>query len=405
LGEAGRSFFGTAFSAEFDMAGRSLLFIPGPTNVPDRILRAMHRPQEDHRSPDHPALVHGLLRDLPSVFGTTAGRAFVFPSSGSGMWETALINTLAPGAQVLAVRKGQFSHLFADVCTRLGYQAQVHDVAWGEATPPGVIEAALAADTAHRIQAVCVVHNETATGVTSDIAAVRAAMDAAKHPALLFVDGVSSIASLDFQMDAWGVDAAITGSQKGFMMPAGLGILAMSPKALARVADNGQPRGYFDLRPMLASNDTGYFPYTPSIPLLYGLRESLDMLVGEGMPAVVARHRRLATGVRAAVSAWGLRLCAVDPARASDTVSAILVPDGVDAAHVIRRAYATYGVSLGAGLARVAGKLFRIGHLGDLNEWMVLGGLGAVEMALRDCGISVAPGSGVAAAQQAWAGA
>lgn len=385
------------------MAGRSLLFIPGPTNVPDRILRAMHRPQEDHRSPDHPALVRGVLEDLKPVFGTTAGRAFVFPSSGSGMWETALINTLAPGAKVLVVRKGQFSHLFADVCTRLGYTPQIIDVEWGEATPPDQVHAALAADRAHEIQAVCIVHNETATGVTSDVAAVRRAIDAAGHPALLFVDGVSAIASIDFQFDAWGVDASITGSQKGFMMPAGLGILALSPKALARVAESTQPRGYFDLRPMIAANDTGYFPYTPSIPLLYGLRESLDMLREEGLPNVVARHRRLAEGVRAAVGAWGLSLCARDAACVSDTVSAIMVPEGINGADVIRTAYQRYHVSLGAGLARMAGKLFRIGHLGDLNEWMILGGLGAVELALRDVGVSVTLGQGVAAAQAVWA--
>ena len=384
------------------MAGRSLLFIPGPTNVPDRILRAMHRPQEDHRSPDHPTLVRGIFEDLKPVFGTTTGRTFVFPSSGSGMWETSLINTLAPGAKVLVVRKGQFSHLFADICTRLGYRPEIIDVEWGEASPPDHIEAALAADREHEIQAVCVVHNETATGVTSDIPAIRAAIDAAKHPALLFVDGVSAIASIDFQFDAWGVDASITGSQKGFMMPAGLGILALSPKALARVAETTQPRGYFDLRPMITANDTGYFPYTPSIPLLYGLRESLDMLHEEGLANVVARHRRLATGVRAAVAAWGLSLCARDPRTVSDTVSAIMVPDGVNAADVIRVAYQRYQVSLGAGLARVAGKLFRIGHLGDLNEWMLLGGLGAVELALRDVGISVTLGQGVAAAQAAW---
>ncbi|MCU0623270.1 MAG: aminotransferase class V-fold PLP-dependent enzyme [Gemmatimonadaceae bacterium] len=385
------------------MAGRSLLFIPGPTNVPDRILRAMHRPQDDHRSPDHPALVRGLFDDLKPVFGTTAGRPFIFPSSGSGMWETALINTLPPGARVLVVRKGQFSHLFADVCTRLGYRPDVIDVEWGEASPPDRIEAALVADRSHEIQAVCVVHNETATGVTSDLPAIRRALDAARHPALLFVDGVSAIASIDFQFDAWGVDASITGSQKGFMMPAGLGILALSPKALARVADNPQPRGYFDLRPMIAANDTGYFPYTPSMPLLYGLRESLDMLHAEGIAQVVARHRRLASGVRAAVAAWGLALCARDPRAASDTVSAILVPEGINAADVIRVAYQRYQVSLGAGLARMAGKLFRIGHLGDLNEWMLLGGLGAVELALREVGIPVVPGSGVAAAQAVWA--
>jgi alanine-glyoxylate transaminase/serine-glyoxylate transaminase/serine-pyruvate transaminase len=316
------------------------------------------------------------------------------------MWEASLVNTLDPGARVLCVRVGQFSHLFADVATRLGYKVDVIDCEWGEATPPGVIAEALAKDTAHEIQAVLVVHNETATGVTSDIPAIRHAIDDAKHPALLFVDGVSAIASIDFQFDAWGVDCSITGSQKGFMLPPGLGFLALSPKALARVPNSQQPRGYFDLRPMIASNDTGYFPYTPAVTLLHGLREALDMLHEEGMPNIFARHARMASGVRAAVSAWGLSLCARDPKAYSNTVSAIMVPDGINGADVIDVAYRRYGVSLGAGLAKVAGKLFRIGHLGDINEWMILGGLGAAEMAMREVGIAVTAGSGVAAAAE-----
>jgi alanine-glyoxylate transaminase/serine-glyoxylate transaminase/serine-pyruvate transaminase len=384
------------------MAGRNLLFIPGPTNTPDRIFRAMHRPMEDHRSADFPHLVRGILEGLKPIFGTTKGRAFVFPGSGTAMWETALVNTVDAGSRLLAVRKGQFAHLFADNAARLGYRVDIHDVDWGEATPPEAIEAALTADTAHEIKAVCVVHNETSTGVTSDIPAIRRAIDAAKHPALLFVDGVSAIASIDFQLDAWGVDASITGSQKGFMLPSGLGIIAFSPKALARVEACAQPRAFLDLRQMIASNDTGYFPYTPAIGLLHGLAESLTMLNEEGLPNVIARHHRLASGVRAAVAAWNLQLCAKDPRRASDTVSAILTPEGINAADVIKTAATRYNVSLGAGLARLGGKLFRIGHLGDINEWMLLGGLGAVEMALIDCGVPVTRGAGVAAAQAFW---
>ncbi len=384
------------------MAGRNLLFIPGPTNTPDRIFRAMHRPMEDHRAADFPLLVRGVLDGLKPVFGTTQGRAFVFPGSGTAMWETALVNTLDAGSRVLVVRKGQFAHLFADNAARLGYTVDIHDVEWGDATPPDASEAARTKDTAHESKAGCVGHNETSTGVTSDIPAIRRAIDAAKHPALLFVDGVSAIASIDFQLDAWGVDASITGSQKGFMLPSGLGIIAFSPKALARVEACTQPRAFLDLRQMIASNDTGYFPYTPAIGLLHGLAESLTMLHEEGLPNVIARHHRLASGVRAAVAAWNLALCAKDPARASDTVSAILTPEGVNAADVIKTAATRYNVSLGAGLARLGGKLFRIGHLGDINEWMLLGGLGAVEMALIDCGVKVTRGAGVAAAQAYW---
>jgi alanine-glyoxylate transaminase/serine-glyoxylate transaminase/serine-pyruvate transaminase len=380
------------------MPGRTLLFIPGPTNVPDEFLRAMDRAMEDHRGSHFPAFVHGILHDLKSVFGTTAGRAFVFAASGSAMWDAALVNTLDVGDRVLAVRKGQFSTLFADAAVRLGYRVDTIDVEWGEATPPDAVEAALRADTAHGIKAVLMVHNETATGVTSDVAAIRRAIDAAGHPSLLFVDGVSSIASLRFELDAWGVDAAITGSQKGFMLPPGLGLLCLSPKALARVPHATSPRAFFDLRALSASNDTGYFPYTPPLPLLHGLRASLDRILADGMPAIIARHHRHAEAVRAAVAAWGLPLVAARPEIVSDTVTAVRVPEGISSATVMDIAARRYNVALGSGLARLSGKVFRIGHLGAIDDWMIVGGLGAVEMALTDAGVALTLGSGVAAA-------
>lgn len=380
------------------MPGRDALYVPGPTNVPDRLLRAMHRAMADHRSPEFPALTRDILERLPAIFGTTTGRPFVFPATGSGMWEAALVNTLEPGARLLACRYGQFGHLFIDAARRLGYTVDVLEAPWGEAAPVAAIEAALRADTERRIAGVLVAHNETSTGVTSDIAAVRAAMDAADHPALLYVDGVSSIASLEFHMDRWGVDLAITGSQKGFMLPAGLGILAVSERAMARVATATSPRAYFDLRPMVSNNDAGYFPYTPALSLLYGLQESLTMLLDEGMPQVAARHRHLASGVRAAVGGWGLRTCAVEPAIASNTVTAVMLPGG-EAPALLQRAFHRYRISLGAGLGEVAGKLFRVGHLGDLNETMLLGALAGIEMALLDVGVPITPGAGIAAAQ------
>jgi alanine-glyoxylate transaminase/serine-glyoxylate transaminase/serine-pyruvate transaminase len=380
------------------MPGRDSLFIPGPTNVPDRLLRAMHRAMADHRSPEFPLLVRDILDRLPQVFKTTTGRAFVFPSSGSGMWEASLVNTLDAGDRVLATRYGQFSHLFIDAAKRLGYAVDVLESPWGLGAPADRIEAALRADTAHTIKGVLVAHNETSTGVTSDIAAVRRAIDAAGHPALLFVDGVSSIASLDFRMDEWGVDLAITGSQKGFMLPGGLGIIALSPKAMARVASATSPRSYFDLRPMITNNDAGYFPYTPALGLLYGLQESLTMLLDEGLDNIAARHRHLASGVRAAAAAWHLPLCAQRAEEASNTVTAIMLPGG-QAPALLARAFSRYRLSLGAGLGEMNGKLFRIGHLGDLNELMLLGALGGVEMALADVGVPITPGAGVAAAQ------
>jgi alanine-glyoxylate transaminase/serine-glyoxylate transaminase/serine-pyruvate transaminase len=384
------------------MPGRNHLFVPGPTNTPDRILRAMHVAMEDHRSSIFPELPLGLFAELRKIFKTKDGQPFIFPASGTGGWEAALCNTLSPGDKVLSFRYGQFSHLWIDMMQRLGLDVQAVDVEWGEGAPPEQIQQILSADKAHAIQAVAVVHNETATGVTSDIAAVRKAIDAAGHPALLFVDGVSSIASLDFRMDEWGVDMAVCGSQKGLMLPAGLGIICASQKALARREQAKLPRVFFDLGDMIKANATGYFPYTPSLPLLYGLREALAILAEEGLENVFARHHRLAEGTRAAVKAWGLSLCAKAPQWHSDTVSAILVPAGFNGADVIDVAYRRYNLALGAGLNKVAGKLFRIGHLGDLNELMLISGIAGAEMAMRDVGIKVTAGSGPAAAEEYW---
>jgi alanine-glyoxylate transaminase/serine-glyoxylate transaminase/serine-pyruvate transaminase len=295
-----------------------------------------------------------------------------------------------------------FSHLWIDMAQRLGLQVDVLETEWGEGAPVERYQEALAADKQHQIKAVLFTHNETATGVTSDVAAMRKALDDTRHPALLMVDGVSSIASIDFRMDEWGVDLAVTGSQKGLMLPAGLGIVCASQKALALYEQAKLPRVFFDFGDMRKANATGYFPYTPSLPLLYGLRESIAILLEEGLENVFARHHRLAEGTRAAVKAWGLELCARAPKWNSDTVSAIMVPSGINAAEIIDIAYRRYDLALGAGLARMAGRLFRIGHLGDLNELMLLGGIAGAEMAMRDAGVKVTPGSGVAAAQEYW---
>jgi alanine-glyoxylate transaminase/serine-glyoxylate transaminase/serine-pyruvate transaminase len=295
-----------------------------------------------------------------------------------------------------------FSHLWIDMAQRLGLQVDVIDAEWGEGAPIERYQEALAADKSHAIKAVLFTHNETATGVTSDVAPIRRALNDTKHPALLMVDGVSSIGSIDFRMDEWGVDLAVTGSQKGLMLPAGLGIVAASQKALALYDQAKLPRVFFDFGDMRKANTTGYFPYTPSLPLLYGLRESIAVLMEEGLENVFARHHRLAEGTRQAVKAWGLELCARAPKWHSDTVSAILVPSGVNGAEVIDIAYRRYNLALGAGLARMAGRLFRIGHLGDLNELMLLGAIAGAEMAMRDVGMKITPGSGIAAAEEYW---
>jgi alanine-glyoxylate transaminase/serine-glyoxylate transaminase/serine-pyruvate transaminase len=380
--------------------GRHFLFVPGPTNVPDRVLRAMDRPMEDHRSSAAPDMARSLFPDLLKVFGSSQGQAFIFAGSGSAMWEASLVNALSPGDRVLAVRNGQFSTLFVDSAQRLGLTVDVIDVEWGDAAPPDRIRELLAADAAHAFKAVLVVHNETATGVTSDIVAVRRAIDAAGHPALLYVDGVSSVASLDFRFDEWKVDFAIAGSQKGFMMPPGIGLLCVSRKAIALLDQAKCPRAFFDLRDQIKHNADGYFPYTPPIAHLFGLRAALDLLLEEGLANVAARHHHLGEGVRRAVAAWGLKLVARDPKVYSDTVSAVLVPEGVDAKKVIDVAFRRYNLSLGGGTGKLVGKVFRIGHVGDINELMVLGALSGVEMALNDVGIPVTLGGGVAAAQR-----
>jgi alanine-glyoxylate transaminase / serine-glyoxylate transaminase / serine-pyruvate transaminase len=381
------------------MPTRNALFIPGPTNMPDEVRLAMNIPLEDQRAPDFPDFTLPLFRDLKQVFKTATGQVFIFPSSGTGAWEAAMTNTLSPGDRVLAARYGVFSSLWIDLCKRHGYEVEVLDVAWGEGAPAERYAERLAADGAREIKAVLVCHNETSTGVASDIAAVRRALNETGHPALLYVDGVSSIASVDFRMDEWGVDLAVAGSQKGFMLPAGLGLVAASRKALAAHASAKSPRCYFDFADMIRMNKDGYFPYTPATTLLRGLRASLDLLFAEGLENVFARHYRLAEGVRKAVTAWNLRLCAREPRWQSDTVSAIIVPEGYDGAAVVRQAYQRYGLSLGVGLAQLAGKAFRIGHLGSLNELMLLSALAGAEMAMRDVGIPVELGSGVAAAQ------
>jgi alanine-glyoxylate transaminase/serine-glyoxylate transaminase/serine-pyruvate transaminase len=379
--------------------GKNFLFVPGPTNLPDRVLRAMQVASEDHRSPTFPDLVKPLFPGLKKVFGTEKGHAFIYPASGTGGWEAAITNTLSPGDKVLAQRFGQFSHLWIDLCTRLGLEVVKQERPWGTGNDPESIEAALKADTKHEIKAVLATHNETATGVTSNIGAIRKAIDAAKHPALLFVDGVSSVASLEFKMDEWGVDVIVSGSQKGFMLPAGLALMAASPKAIEAGKTAKMRRAYFEFQDMIAQNAGGYFPYTPSIPLLYGLKESLAILFEEGLDQVYKRHHHLAEGVRAAVKAWGLKTCAQEPKWNSDTVTAILAPEGVNAAKIIETAYKRYNLALGAGLSEVAGKVFRIGHLGDLNELMLLGAIAGAEMAMLDNGVKIEAGSGVAAAQ------
>ncbi len=383
--------------------GRNFLFVPGPTNIPDRVQRAMLVAMEDHRSSKFPDLSTSVLEDLKKVYKTETGQAFIFPSSGTGAWEAALTNTLSPGDKILASRFGQFSHLWIDMAERLGFDVEVLDVEWGEGVPLERIEDVLRADTEHAIKGILACHNETATGVTSDIAGLRKTMDAAGHPALLFVDAVSSLASIDFRMDEWGVDLAVSGSQKGLMLPAGLGILAVSQKALAAREGANSRRCYFDLADMLATNASGYFPYTPPLPMLYGLREALDLIFEEGLQNIFDRHRYLAEGVRAAViEGWGLALCAKAPKWYSDTVSAVMVPQDINGAHVIDVAFRRYNLALGAGLSQVAGKLFRIGHLGDLNELMLLGAIAGAEMAMLDVGVKVEPGSGVAAASSYW---
>jgi alanine-glyoxylate transaminase/serine-glyoxylate transaminase/serine-pyruvate transaminase len=385
------------------LAGRTSLFIPGPTNIPDRVQRAMMLVAEDHRSARSADLSLSVLQDLKKVFKTDERQVLIFPASGTGAWEAALTNVLSPGDRVLASRFGQFSHRWIDMAQRLGFDVEVQDVTWGKGVPLDWTEEVLRADKAHTIKAVLACHNETSTGVTSDIAGLRRVLDATGHPALLCVDAVSSLASIDFRMDEWRVDLAVTGSQKGLMLPAGLGILAVSERALEAVRTAGSKRCYFDLAEMIAANAKGFYPYTPILPMLYGLREALDMIFEEGLEEIFARHHYLAEGVRrAATTGWGLPLCAREAKWHSDTVSAVMLPEEIDGGQVVDIAARRYNLALGTGLARLAGKLFRIGHLGDLNEVMLMGAIAGAEMAMLDAGVDVRPGSGVAAASDYW---
>lgn len=382
------------------MIGQNPVFIPGPTNIPDRLRYAMSIQTMDHRAPDFIELLSPLLDDLKKVFKTTSGQVITFPSSGTGGWEAAITNTLSPGDKVLVARFGMFSHRWIDLCQRHNLDVEVIECEWGEAAPAHLYGARLAADINHEIKAVLVTHNETATGVKSDIGAVRRAMDAANHPAMLYVDCVSSLASMDFRMDDWGVDLAVSGSQKGFMLATGMAIIGVSEKALHASKTARCPRTFFDFADMAGANAKGGFPYTPPLQIMYGLRASLDMLFEEGLDNVFARHTRIAQGVREAVRAWGLELCAKRRENYSDTVSAIYVPQGFDSDVLTNHIFDTYGVSFGVGLGEMAGRAFRIGHLGSLTDVMALSGLATVEMAMADLNYPIRLGSGVQAAQE-----
>ena len=377
-------------------SGRHFLQIPGPTNVPDRVLRAMAAPTIDHRGPEFAGLARQVLAGLAWLCGTT-GPVALYPSSGTGAWEAALVNTLSPGDRVLAFETGHFASLWAQMAGRLGLDVDLVPGDWRHGVDPGQVHEKLAADRGHQIKAVAVVHNETSTGCASHIPPVRAALDSAGHPALLLVDTISSLGSVDYRHDEWGVDVTIWCSQKGMMLPPGLGVNAVSGKALEANRQARLPRSYWDWPPVLAAAGTGMFPYTPATNLLFGLREALAMLAEEGLPAVHARHARHAEATRRAVRGWGLDIVCQDPAAYSSTLTGVLVPDGHDADQVRALILDRYDMSLGAGLGRLAGRAFRIGHLGDLNDLTLAGALCGVEMGLDAAGVPIARG-GVTAA-------
>ena len=377
-------------------SGRHFLQIPGPTNVPDRILRTMDRPTIDHRGPEFARLAAGILEDLKAIFGTRAP-VVIYPSSGTGAWEAALVNTLSPGDRVLMAETGHFASLWSAMAGRLGLEVKMLPGDWRHGVDPERIEASLAEDRARAIKAVCVVHNETSTGVTSRIPEIRRAIDRTGHPALFMVDTISSLASIDYRHDEWGVDVTVGGSQKGLMLPPGLGFNAVSDKALAAANGGGMPKSYWDWQPMLSANAKGVFPYTPATNLLYGLRAALDMLQEQGLEEVFARHDRHAEATRRAVRGWGLELLCLDPREYSSSLTAVLVPEALDADALRAAILEGYDLSLGNGLGRLAGRVFRIGHLGDFNDLMLAGTLAGIEMGLKRVGYAAAA-SGVGAA-------
>jgi alanine-glyoxylate transaminase/serine-glyoxylate transaminase/serine-pyruvate transaminase len=394
---------------DFHPTGRHFLQIPGPSPVPDRILRAMSLPTIDHRGPEFGALGLRVLRGIQQIF-QTRHPVVIYPASGTGAWEAALVNTLSPGDQVLMYETGHFASLWHKLATRLGLQAEFIGLpgveGWRKGVQAHLIEERLKADTAHAIQAVCVVHNETSTGATSNIAAVRRAIDAAKHPALLLVDSISGLASAEYRHDAWGVDVTIAGSQKGLMLPPGISFNAVSPKAIAASKNAKLPKSFWAWDEILEMNKTGYWPYTPNTNLLYGLAEACDMLLEPsfgGLDGVFARHRRWGEGVRAAVKAWGLEVQCTEAASQSPVLTGVVMPEGVDADAVRKLIYERFDLSLGTGLGKVKGRMFRIGHLGDCNDLTLMAALSGCEMGLKLSGVKLA-GSGVAAAMEFFAG-
>ncbi|MFY0406398.1 pyridoxal-phosphate-dependent aminotransferase family protein [Solicola sp. PLA-1-18] len=368
--------------------GRHFLQIPGPTNCPDEVLRAMSAPTIDHRGPRFAAMGTRILQAVKPVFGTT-NPVVIYPASGTGAWEAALVNTLSPGDTVLAFETGHFATLWQTMATELGLVVDLVPGDWRHGVDTDVLAERLAADTGHRIKAVCAVHNETSTGVTSRIGDVRAAMDAADHPALLLVDTISSLGSIDYRHDEWKVDVTVAGSQKGLMLPPGLSFNAVSDKALAASQTATLPRSFWDWKPILAANERGMWPYTPATNLLYGLEVALEMLADEGLENVFARHQRWSRATRAAVEAWGLEVLCQDEREHSGSLTAVLVPDGVDADAIRAVILDRFDMSLGAGLSKLAGRVFRIGHLGSFEDLSLVGTLGGVQMGLNLSGVPI----------------
>lgn len=371
-------------------AGRHFLQIPGPSNTPDRVLRAMSKPTIDHRGPDFAAMMFRIFERIKKVYRTTRP-VLLFPSSGNGAWEAAFVNTLSPGDTVLAFETGHFASLWRDVAVRLGIDVRWIESDWRHGVDPSVVEKALKEDTERAIKAVLVVHNETSTGVTSDISAVRRSLDSSGHPALLIVDGVSSVGAIDYRHDEWGIDVTVCSSQKGFMLPPGLAMNVVSEKALKASESAGFIKSYWDWARVIEFNERGFYPYTPPTNLLYGLDAALDMLLGEGMGEVFRRHHRLAGATREAVKAWNLELCCLDPERYSDTLTAVWMPDGHDADELRSLILSRFDMSLGTGLGKVKGRVFRIGHLGDLNDLTLAGTLCGIEMGLGLAGVPHSP--------------
>ena len=371
-------------------AGRHFLQIPGPTNVPDRVLRAIDFPTMDHRGPEFGTIGKEVLAGMKRVFKSTQGEVVIYPASGTGAWEAALANTLSPGDRVLMYETGHFATLWQKMAAKLGLEVEFIASDWRRGADPEAIEKKLRADTDKRIKAVCVVHNETSTGVVSRVPEVRKAIDAAKHPALFMVDTISSLASIDYRHDEWGVDVTVAGSQKGLMLPPGLSFNCISAKAIAASKAARLPRSYWAWDEMIANGKTGYFPYTPATNLLYGLREALTMLLDEeGLDAVFARHQRHAEATRRAVRAWGLEVFALDPREYSGSLTAVMMPAGHDADRLRKIILEAFDMSLGTGLTKLGGKVFRIGHLGDFNDLTLMGTLAGVEMGLELAGVPV----------------